>query len=361
MLLWSLFFVASVIIYSVADAQQIAFSTGDLVFKGDLRYRHEQISQEHTKQRDRERIRARMSVSAMIDPKMNFIFGVASGSNNDPISSNQDMGGGFSDKSLWIDMAYFDWTSPVIGLKIQGGKMKNPFLAVGRNQMIWDHDLNPEGLAARFSKKFGSAELFANASWFWITERAAGEENYLIGGQTGIKKSVGSVDAIAGAGFFGYTNIKGYSTFYDTAKSYGNSVNAQMNYLHDYRVAETFCEMTLNTKIPVGIQFDYALNTASDVKDDTAYLVGLAFGKIVLPGSMSGRVMYRSVERDAVVGAFNDSDFGGGGTDNKGMVIQYDYQYLKNATIGTTYFISTIGMKNGIEYNRLQVDVNMKF
>ncbi len=32
--------------------------------------------------------------------------------------------------------------------------MKNPFLAVGRNQMIWDHDLNPEGLAAQYSRKF---------------------------------------------------------------------------------------------------------------------------------------------------------------------------------------------------------------
>ncbi len=77
---------------TISGAQQIAFSTGDLVFKGDLRFRHEQISQEGAKQRDRERIRARMSDTATVDPKVNFIFGVASGSNNDPISSNQDMG-----------------------------------------------------------------------------------------------------------------------------------------------------------------------------------------------------------------------------------------------------------------------------
>lgn len=351
----------SVLFSAVPEAQQIAFSTGDLVFRGDLRYRHEQISQEGARQRDRERIRARMSVTATVDPKVNFIFGVASGSNNDPISSNQDMGGGFSDKPLWIDQAYFDWSTPLSGMKIQAGKMKNPFLAVGRNQMIWDHDLNPEGLAAQYSRKSGATELFANASWFWIAERAAGKENYLLGGQAGVKKTVGQLDATLGAGLFEYTNAKGLATFCDATKSFGNSVDAKKNYLYDYRVAELFGEAVLNRGIPVGLFFDYASNTASDVDDHTAHLLGASIGKISQEGSMAGKVMYRSVERDAVVGAFSDSDFAGGGTDNKGFVFQYDYQYAKNATANVTYFMNTLGLKNGIDYHRLQIDVNVKF
>jgi hypothetical protein len=246
-------------------------------------------------------------------------------------------------------------------MKLQAGKMKNPFLAVGRNQMIWDHDLNPEGIAAQYSRKFGTAEFFANASWFWIAERAAGKDNFLLGGQAGVKKTAGAVDAILGASLFDYANAKGLATFYDATKSFGNSVDAKKCYLYDYRVAEIFGEVVLNRSIPLGLHLDYASNIASDVKDNAAYLIGLSVGKTSRKGSMAGRVMYRSVERDAVVGAFSDSDFGGGGTDNKGVVVQYDYQYAKNATANVTYFMNTAGLKNGIDYHRLQIDVNVKF
>jgi hypothetical protein len=352
---------------SFADPQ-IAFSTGDLAFKGDLRYRHEQISQEGLDQRDRQRIRARLYVAATVDPKVNFLFGLASGSPNDPISSNQDMGAGFSDKPVWIDMAYFDWTTPLTGLKIQAGKTINPFLAVGKNQLIWDSDLRPEGIAGQYSKKFDQTELFANASMFWITERAADKDNLLLGGQAGIKQSMDTANLTIGAGLFDYTNAKGFDTFYDATKSYGNSVDANKKYLYDYRVAEAFGEyaMTKILPVPASMYIDYATNTASDVKDKTAYLVGASLGKTAQKGSMAGQVFYRCVERDAVVATFNDSDFGGGGTNNKGFVFQYDYQYEKNVTLSSTFYMNKLGVKdvNGVapkDYNRLQIDAIVKF
>ena len=91
------------ILPAVSHSQgQIAFSTGDLVFKGDLRYRHEYIKQEDTDQRDRQRLRARLNMTATVDKSVNFIFALASGSTDDPVSSNQDLTGGFSDKPVWI-------------------------------------------------------------------------------------------------------------------------------------------------------------------------------------------------------------------------------------------------------------------
>ena len=349
-------------------AQQIAFSTGDLTFKGDLRYRHEQISQEGNDQRDRQRIRARFNVTAAVDSKVNVFFGLASGSNNDPISSNQDLGAGLTDKPVWLDMAYFDWTTPLTGLKVQGGKMTNPFLAVGKNQLIWDHDLRPEGLSAQYSKKIDKTELFANASYYWITERAADKDNILIGGQAGIKQTMEMALLTLGAGMYDYTNAKGFDTFYDATKSFGNSVDASKKYLYDYRIAEAFGELAISRVIPVpaSILFDYATNTASDVKDNTAYLVGASLGKTGQKGSMAGQVFYRYVERDAVLGAFSDSDFGGGGTNNKGFVFQYDYQYAKNVTLSSTFYMNKMGVKsvNGVspkDYNRLQIDAICKF
>jgi len=353
-------FAASALFPCAAETQQIASPTGALVFNGDLRYRHEQISQEGTVQRDRQRFRARLSVTAAVDPKVNFIFSLVSGS-NDPGPYDQDMTGGFSDKPIWIDQACFDWTTPLNGLKLQGGKMKNPFLAVGRNQMIWDHDLNPEGLAAQFSRKFNNTELFANGSCFWVEERATTKDSFLLGGQAGVKQSTGIADLTIGAGLFGYTNTKGSATFYGAGKSFGNSIDANNKYLYDFHEMEVFGELAVTKGFPASLSFDYVSNVASDVKDNQACLIGVSLGKTANPGSMAGRVYYRSVERDAVVGAFNDSDFAGGGTDNKGAAFQYDYQVSKNVMISATFFMNQKGIKKSINYNRLQIDSNFKF
>jgi hypothetical protein len=353
---------------AISFPQQIAFSTGDLTFKGDLRYRHEQISQEGLKQRDRERIRARFNVLAAVDSKVNLLLGFASDSSNDPISRNQDIGTGFSAKPIWIDMAYFDWTTPLAGLKVQGGKMKNPFFTVGHNQLIWDHDLNPEGLAGQYSKKIDNSEIFANASYFWITERAADKDNYLLGGQIGVNQTIDTSVLTVGASLFDYTNAKGYDPFYDAAKSFGNSVDANKKYLYGFQVAEGFASFSATNLLPApaSIYVDYAANTASNVKDNTGYLVGASLGKAAQKGSMAGQVFYRYVERNAVVGAFNDSDFSGGGTNNKGFVFQYDYQYAKNVTLSAIFLMNKLGVKdaNGIapkDYNRLQIDAVTKF
>jgi hypothetical protein len=345
------------------SAQQIAFSTGDMVFRGDLRYRHEQISQEGQKQRDRERIRARFHVTAIVHPRANIILGIATGSNNDPISSNQDLSGGFSDKSFWIDQAYFDWTTTVTGLKFQGGKIKNPFYSVGRNQMLWDHDLNPEGLAAQFSRKNNTEtrEFFTNASLFWVQERGAQRDSFLLGAQAGIRQALGNFGITAGAGFFNVTNTKGFATFYDAANSFGNSADASNKYLHDYRNLEFFAECGLTKGFPVGLAFDYVINTAPHVEDNRAYIYGITFGKTAQTGSLSGRVFYRSVERDAVLGAFNDSDYAGGGTDNTGAMFGLDYQWTKNVCLNATFFLTERGIENGRDYHRLQLDTNLKF
>jgi hypothetical protein len=270
---------------------------------------------------------------------------------------------GFSDKSLWIDQAYFDWTTIIPGLKVQGGKMKNPFYAVGRNQMLWDHDLNPEGLAAQYSRKngAGTSEFFANTSLFWVQERGTDQDSFLLGGQAGIRQTLGRFGITAGAGLYDYTNTRGFATFYDAANSFGNSVDAGKKYLYNYRNLELFGELGLTEGFPIGLVADYITNIASDVKENRAYTIGAAIGRAGNPGSFSGRVFYRRVERDAVVGAFNDSDYAGGGTDNKGTMFGLDYQWTKNISLNATFFLTSRRIENSVDYNRLQLDTNLKF
>ena len=63
---------------------------------------------------------------------------------------------------LAIDQVYLGYR-PTDFLTLIGGKMPNPLYTTS---MIWDDNLNPEGAAEQFDKKFGNTEVFATAGQF---------------------------------------------------------------------------------------------------------------------------------------------------------------------------------------------------
>ena len=117
---------------------------------GDFRYRYEYIDDDSAAQvRHRNRIRARLGLDAKINDEWNLGFRLATAeglSGGDPVSTNQTLDGSYSKKTFWLDLAYLNYHPQwVKGLSAIAGKMANPFYMVGKNQLIWDHDLTPEG------------------------------------------------------------------------------------------------------------------------------------------------------------------------------------------------------------------------
>jgi hypothetical protein len=338
---------------------------------GDLRYRHESIDSESSKSwskgRHRHRIRARLGIDAKVADDWDVGFRIASGS-GDPVSTNQTLDNSFSSKALWLDLAYFNWhPSGMKGMNVYGGKMKNPFYRAGKNQLIWDSDLNPEGIAAKFQKPLNDAtDLFINGGGFWVDERSGGVDTSLWGAQAYFKHKLGNPDYIlAGAGYYDYGNIEGRgnlaSTWGGTASFFGNSVDANGNFMNDYDVVEGFAEYGFELgALPVAIFGNYAQNTSAVTNEDTAWLAGFTLNKAKKPGSWQATYMFRDVEADAVLGAFTDSDFIGGGTDGQGHTFGFKYQLAKNLQAALTYFLSERDSTDD-DYNRLQGDLILKF
>ena len=96
---------------------------------------------------------------------------------------------------------------------------------------------------------------------------------------------------------------------------------------------------------------------------DTGFAVGAQIGKAKDRGTWQASYSYIDKEADSVLGLLTDSDFGGGGTDNKGHVLKAAYAVGKEATLGFTYFINERGSDAGSErdYDRLQVDAKFKY
>ena len=332
--------------------------------KGDLRYRHEVIDNEGKDARYRHRLRARVGIEANVSVTTKIGLQLATGS-DDPVSTNQTLDNGFSTKNLMLDLVYFEMKYEAVpGLKIKGGKFKNPFFKTGKSELLWDSDGNPEGGAATFQRDFQNLSLTLIGAGLWIEERSSNDDSWLAAGQGMLRYHLNEKKSsvAVGGGFYNYVNTAGFEPFFDPEEPMGNTVDDSGRYVNDYELIELFTEITHKfNDIPVVVMGDYVTNTAADSLDN-GWLVGIRVGKTKKPGSWAFRYIYREVEKDAVVGTFTDSDFRGGGTDAKGHEIGGAVQLAKNTAFKATYFINTIGLnKEGSDFNRLQVDLQLKF
>jgi hypothetical protein len=338
---------------------------------GDLRYRHESIDDQSSGDWksgvNRNRLRARLGLDAKVNDEWDLGFRIASGV-GDPVSTNQDLDKSFSEKDIWFDRAFFTWHPAAMeGFDFVGGKMPNPFYTVGHNQLIWDHDLNPEGLAAKYQMSVNeSSKLNVSGGGFWV-ERAS--YTSLWGIQSYLKHTLENNNyLITGASYYNYGNIEGQGDLYtpwaggSTAKWWGNTTTGTPAvFANDYDIIEAFGEygFEVNT-MPVAVFGDYVNNTAAS-KKDTGWLIGCKFNKAKDPGSWEFRYDYRDLDADVVVGQFNDSDFLGGGTNGKGHWFGCTYQVAKNTQAALTYYLDEKKNSYNDEYHRLQADLILKF
>jgi len=351
---------------------------------GDLRYRHEHIDREQVKEdgsigwsngRDRDRIRARLMIEAMLNDEWDLVFRMASGQADivdgdiyaDPISKNQTLTGGFTGKNFWLDLAYFDYhPANIKGLNVLGGKIKNPFYTVGKNQLVWDSDLTPEGIAGKYVMPFSdSAALHFNGGGFWVSEESSSADTSLWGAQAYIKQTIGNPDYIlAGASFWDYGNIQGKEDEYGVllGNTDGDPDPDVSTWASDFDIMELFVEYgTKLGTVPAAVFGSWVENTVATTSEDTGWLVGGKLGKAKDPGSMEFVYDYRDLERDAVVGAYSDSDFTGGVTGGKGHRFGINYQLISNVQYAMTYFHNEVTLQDpDLDYRRLQADLKLK-
>jgi hypothetical protein len=333
----------------------------NIKFGADLRYRHELIDAEDKVQRNRERVRARINMTAELNDEVTIGFQIASGTGN-PVSTNQTFDGGFSSKQANIDLAYFQWKpAAVSGASVTGGKVKNPFYTPGKTQLMWDSDLRPEGLAFQYSKTGDMFNMFVNTSYLWVEERSAGGDAILLGSQVGIDFDTPIGGLVFGVGYFDYQQTKGFPTFFDAAKGYGNSVDVAGNYMYDYDDLELFAELAPGGAFDKYTVFaDIVSNIADGADDSQSWLIGATYGKVSDPGTYDVKYSYRLIEKDAIIGAFTDSDFLGGGTDGEGHKIDLNYQIASKTKATFTVFLNQSNLNNSKDYTRIHFDLNFK-
>ncbi len=365
----------------IVEINQFAGWAKTVKLAGDVRVRHESIAIESEKDnggrdKDRQRLRARLGATALISPELEAGIQVASGGGADRRSTNQDLDAYADKKSLWLDLAYIGYYPLAVpGLKTFAGKMKQPWMSMG--DVMWDGDINPEGLAASYQRKNGTTTYFGSGGYFVLKDSVDGEgvqfDNdlsvYTL--QGGVALDVTSNTRLTlGASLNEFSNEeqKGGTAPVVALRGNGNTTD-------EFSLRELFGQVdVIGLPVPLSVYSQYIINGQSDDfydpaakkqyndgSEDTAYLIGVRTNV----GGVALDYNYRDVERNAVVGTLTDSDFGAGYTTSSGHKLKASYDIMKGLNVAATYFMAESDVASrtllGADVDTIQLDVNAKF
>ena len=373
---------------------------GRFTWKGDLRYRNEQIKQEFVAgDRDRDRLRARLGVVAKVNDTVTAEVQLTTGEQlaqatgtsctnatcyGDARSPNQTLTDASSRKRVWFDTAFFQW-KPNANWTATLGKQRYAWFRPA-NVLFFDNDINPEGLSVNWQQ--GADGLFAAAWYVHLAERSVGADSTMSGGQFGWRGPVGPARLTVAGGYFDHGAVEGYNAVQDgnLANAFGNTTTTGAAVCRqglatciadDFNIYEASAELAFQVGgKPLTFVADYSKNDKADFGTtfkglDTAYAIGAQYGRVSTFNTWEIGYLYQKVENDSLYGQWVDSDFGGGVTGSKGHVFRFGYGFGRNFRFNTTYFMNdtnidvpvTIGGApiTSRSYRRLQLDVVATF
>jgi hypothetical protein len=338
--------------------------------------------------------------------KLQAALRLATGNSSNPVSTNTLLGDYMNKDGIVMEQAYLKLNQKTLEYNptlftIYGGRMPNPWFS---SDLVWDSDLNFEGLALSLRKPITD-------SWtFYLTEGAfplqyddlSTKAKWLAGGQIGVeKKEKKGISAKVGAAYYLFSNITGVRNNNPLDRSGPTDWSAPQyqqrgNTLfwidpdNSFKVglASKFREMNLTGTLDIGfwdpvhvvLLGDYVKNYGFD-KSEVSDLTGLADPEKDIAGYQFGMsvdspaietpddwvpswkayLYYKYLGGDAVVDAFTDSDFHLGGTNARGWILGAEYGLMKNAWLTLRWLTADEIGGPPLAIDVLQVDLNARF
>nr|MBA3242833.1 putative porin [Acidobacteriota bacterium] len=154
------------------SGEAVSRQLGSITFSGDLRFRYEFLAGQlnaspnaadpailgnELNPRNRLRVRARLALRGRIGEEFEWGLRFATGSLADAVSGNQTLTDFYNRKPFSLDQAFLAYRPKAVpGLQLQAGKFEAPWM---RTELIFDGDLQHEGVAESYSRDFKGKAL----------------------------------------------------------------------------------------------------------------------------------------------------------------------------------------------------------
>ncbi len=363
---------------------------------------------------DENRDRARYKVTLGVKTEMNdwytdlaLAMGATGRSDNATFGSSTTSGDIDNKQGVFIKRAMIGWKA-TDWLTLEAGRMNNPLYTT---PMVWDADLNFEGLAEKVNYKMNFADLFFTAAQ---AEYQGDRKNFSTTGDTptvelfafqgGAKYAFDDhTSAKAALTYTTYNHNNGATKFSPQLASATNATvtgtSAGVNDLDTIEIPAEFNYYMSANSIGMRLFGDYVHNTSGSDRcnaagaaicalgnDDNAWMLGVAVGSAadyksfeankMVKGDWAARIWYQEVGAYSVDPNAVDSDFMDSRVNMKGPVFKAQYNFLdnvyanfayghatrKNNAIGTAGSVNTQDLALNLkDFNLLQLDLTYKF
>ena len=367
-------------------------------------------------QRHRHRYRLRLGIrGTLID---DFFFGLRLETSASARSTNVTFGDdagpfGKSSDAISVGQVYVGYRG-FRDITLTAGRMPNPFITTS---MVWDGDINPEGLAQQYKHTFAIArggeagpfniEVSGNFGQFIYDDqnpenpiglpalaggrRVPENDAYLLGYQVGAKFNFTKDIYLRAAPTLYHYSGSGndFNTFYNGGPNFrlGNTTfTPNQTGINSLLVFNLPAEFGFKVgELPARVFSDFAVNLDAEDRaraagrpeeDDEryAYQVGIGIGQLKAKGEWQIQAFWQHAEQYSLDPNLIDSDIFDGRLNMKGVAIQAGYAMSDAVTFNLTYAygeqinkrlgtggLGDIGVNPLREYQLFQADLNFKF
>lgn len=314
-------------------------------FSGDFRLRYENTSNQElpipgapglNNARNRGVVRFRGGATVKINGLLEFGGRLATGSIGDPNTTDATLGDFVDDLEVNLDKVY-------LALRYQdvfftGGKFGNPFL---RTDLVWDGDVNPQGLAAGYTfSELGAVTPKFTGIYSIVDEQTFGPDSYMWGGQAQFAFHPAPNWRITLSG--GYYDYRiGTLSNADAGDTRSNNLNADRTaYLSDFDLLDAIAvvEYGASEHYPVRFVGDYVKNLGAAADDDTGIMLDLYVGRASAKNDRRFQYGYSQTETDAVLAAFSN-DNTTLATNYVQHTLAFDFVPIQQTTLNLTWYI----------------------
>jgi hypothetical protein len=363
-----------------------------------------------TDNRYRLRLKAHLGVLANLTPNWSTTIRISTGSLTSPPSETQNEGTYGERYTVGLDEAVIRWDSnasnDVSRMTFEGGRLLNPWFSP--TQLVYANDLTFEGAAATWRLPFG-LDVGADRSHIYATVAAdqmlevplSNQDNkWFLGAQIGanLRLSDGFDHLRIAGAYYDFLHVTGVknqpdsttenftapvyiqygNTYYDIANSTTNPEGVNLFALAaHFRIVDVAAEYDaqfgrniLSVDGEAVRNIGYDLNSVEALtgqvmpkQENIGYVGELGYGQPEIDSRWDWRTRlgYRYVRRDAVLDAWTDADFHGGGTNAEGFYFWGELGLAQNVWARLRYFSANEidGPRFGLD--TLQLDLNAKF
>lgn len=380
---------------SSAGKLNLSSALTELKLSGDARVRYEYRTGENgttgdMQERNRYRYRLRLALTGKLQDGWFFGTRIEPLANNR--STNITAGNGVTtttgpfnkEDSLALGQVYIG--REMGDFTVTAGRMPNPLVSTS---MVWDDDINPEGLAEQWKHEDGAFTWMANLGQFVYegsgTTNPVGtgvsrQNTYLWAFQGGAKAKV--AEGVTVQVMPTYYTYSGGST----AQGVLTTPNSASLRPAGLSVIDIPVEVGFSLGgLPAKVFGDFAYNLDADARavtagqsafqhEDTAYMIGFGVGQSKAKGDWEAKAFWQSVDAFAVDTNLVDSDLFDSRTNMEGFVLQGVYVISNGVNVKLTYAnadrkndslatygAGDIGTANLTHYQLFQADLNVKF